>query len=160
MPFTNLEGRHFSAAEKTSINNALQVLETVLNPKTVNLTPKERNDYASVAESNKLIVNKVKDYRDNQPGLSSPDVDWNEFMLDYDSRAYIKAVLLRIGSLAQLLDNARILHDWDNYQASLDDYKYTKYKNSTGATGYEVKERELSQFFNRTGTSNSSDDTQ
>lgn len=125
MPFTNLEGKHFSAAEKTSINNAIQVLETVLNPKTVNLTPKERNDYASVSESNKLIANKVKDYRDNQPGLSSPDVDWNEFMLDYDSRAYIKAVLLRIGSLAQLLDNARILHDWDNYQASLDDYKYT-----------------------------------
>lgn len=53
------------------------------------------------------------------------------------------------------MENAKILHDWDNYQAALVDYSYTQYKNNSGATGYSTKETELKQFFNRTGTSNS-----
>ena len=45
------------------------------------------------------------------------------------------------------LNNAKILHDWDNYQASLTDYDYAKYKASTQAVGYQTKVSELAQFF-------------
>jgi hypothetical protein len=50
-------------------------------------------------------------------------------------------------SLIDGLGNAKILHDYDNYQASLTDYEYSKYKASTDATGFQTKVAELAQFF-------------
>lgn len=70
MPFTNFDSRHFSAAEKTAVNTAVTSLETALTPKLANLSPEERLQYGSVNEQNKLIINKVKDFRDSQPALS------------------------------------------------------------------------------------------
>lgn len=90
MPFTNFDSRHFSATEKTSVNTAVASLETALATKLANLTADERLQYGSVNEQNKLIINKVKDFRDSQPTLSSTDVDWVEFMNDYDTRTFLQ----------------------------------------------------------------------
>lgn len=147
MPFTNFDSRHFSAAEKTTVNTALTTIETALVSKLANLTPDERQQYGSVNEQNKLVINKVKDFRDSQPALSSPDVDWLEFTNDYDTRSFLQTSMQRLQSLIDGLNNAKILHDWDNYQASLTDYDYAKYKASTNATGYQTKVLELAQFF-------------
>ena len=162
MPFLNFDSRHFSSEEKTAIQQALAALETALQPKLANLNAQERQQYGSVNEQNKLIINKVKDFRDSQPALSSPDVDWTEFMSDYDTRAFIQATMQRLQSLIDGLNNAKILHDWDNYQASLTDYDYAKYKASTQAVGYQTKVSELAQFFtggNTTSAKNTSTDS-
>ena len=147
MPFTNFDSRHFSATEKTTVNTAVASLETALAPKLANLSAEERLQYGSVNEQNKLIINKVKDFRDTQPTLSSADVDWTEFMNDYDTRAFLQTTMQRLQSLIDGLSSAKILHDWDNYQASLTDYDYSKYKASAGATGYQTKVTEIGQFF-------------
>ena len=147
MPFTNFDSRHFTPAEKTAVNTALTSLETALQPKTANLSAEERQQYGSVNEQNKLIINKVKDFRDSQPALSSPDVDWTEFANDHDTRAYLQATIQRLQSLIDGMNNAKILHDWDNYQAALTDYDFAKYKISTNATGYQTTVNELAQFF-------------
>lgn len=152
MPFTNFDNRHFSANEKTAVNTAITSLETALAAKLANLTPQERQQYGSVNEQNKLIINKVKDYRDSQPALSSTDVDWAEFLNDYDTRSFIQTTMQRLQSVLDGLGNAKILHDWDNYQAALTDYNFAKYKANTQVAGYETKVNELAQFF--TGGSN------
>ena len=66
MPFTNFDSRHFTAAEKTTVNTALASLETALQTKLANLSAEERQQYGSVNEQNKLIINKVKDFRDSR----------------------------------------------------------------------------------------------
>lgn len=147
MPFTNLENRHFTAAEKTTINGLLSQLETAFATKTANLTPEERRKYGSINEQNKLVVNKIKDFRDNQPALSSSDVDWIEFAADFDDRAYKQAILTRFATLADGLTNSKILQDYDNYQAALTDYEYAKYKASANAQGFSQKVAEIAQFF-------------
>lgn len=147
MPFTNFDSRHFSEAEKASINSILSNLEGELEAKLANLSAEERQQYGSVNEQNKLIINKVKDFHDAQPNLSSPDVDWEEFQNDYDTRAYLQIVMQRLESLIEGLKNAKVLHDWDNYQASMDDYQFAKYKTGTNAIGYRVKADEIAQFF-------------
>lgn len=147
MPFINFDSRYFTAAEKTTVTSAITALEVALNPKVANLTAEERQQSGSVNEKNKLIINKVKDFRDSQPALSSPDVDWNEFMNDYDTRSFLQGNIQRLESLLDGLNNAKILHDWDNYQASLTDYDFAKYKAGTQAVGYETKVREIAQFF-------------
>lgn len=147
MPFTNFDSRHFSEAEKTALNTAVAAVETALAPKLANLSPDERQQYGSVNEQNKLIINKVKDFRDSQPGLSSPDVDWVEFTNDHDTRAFLQTTMQRLQSLIDGLANAKILHDWDNYQAALTDYDFAKYKVTTNSIGYQTKVAELAQFF-------------
>lgn len=147
MPFTNFDSRHFSVTEKAAVNDAIASLELATSTKLANLTPSERQQYGSVNEQNKLIINKVKSYKDTQPALSSPDVDWVEFDNDYDTREFLQSVIQRIQSLMVGLVNAKILHDYDNYGASLTDYDYTKYKAKTNAVGYQTKATDLGQFF-------------
>ena len=147
MPFVNLNDKHFTAEEQDNIINALQQLETALTPKLATLTADERITYGSVAEQNKLVINKVRDLRKSQTSLSSPDVNWEEFEKDFQSRAFLQNLMMRLDNLHIGLNSSKILHDWDNYQASLTDYDYTKYKESTGAHGYQAKALEIRQFF-------------
>ena len=147
MPFENLNNIHYAATEKTAVGTSLTALETALNAKIKNLSAEERQKYGSVNEQNKLIVNKVKDYRASQPGLSSPDVDWVEFQSDFDSRDFLQSTIGRLQTLIDGLTNNKILHDYDNYQAALTDYDFSKYKASTKATGYEGKVNAIAQFF-------------
>lgn len=152
MPFLNFETRHFSEAEKTTITDALQVLQTALFPKLAILTSEERQQYGSINEQNKLLVNKVNDYRKTNPELSSNEVDWEEFVRDYDSRSFLQSMVNSLTELGRGVDNAKILHDWDNYQASLIDYQYSVYRNDSGSSGFHTKVEEIKQFFNRTGS--------
>ena len=147
MPFTNFDSRHFSDTEKSAVTNALASLELAFSTKLANLTASERQQYGSVNEQNKLIINKVKGYHETQPALSSPDVDWAEFNSDFDTREFLQNSIQRLQSLLDGLSNAKILHDFDNYQASLTDYDYAKYKASSSAVGFQTKVSEIAQFF-------------
>jgi hypothetical protein len=147
MPFTNFDSRHFSDTEKSAVTNALASLELAFSTKLANLTASERQQYGSVNEQNKLIINKVKSFHEAQPALSSPDIDWAEFNSDFDTREFIQNSMQRLQSLLDGLGNAKILHDYDNYQAALTDYDYAKYKASTSAVGFQTKVAELGQFF-------------
>ena len=55
-------------------------------------------------------------------------------------------------SIQKLLSDYKIVHDYDNYQASLVDYKYAQYKAETNTPGFGAKVAELKQFFPRSGT--------
>lgn len=160
MALTNMNSRHFTADEKTAILNHLSALETALAVGLRNLTAEERQQFGSVNEQNKLIINKVKDYRSTKPELSSPDIDWAEFENDYQSREFIQDINQRLEELLSGLQSAKILHDWDNYQAALTDYGYTQYKKGSGAVGYDAKINELRQFFSRTTSTSSNTDTE
>ena len=150
MPLTNLNSAHLTEAEVTAAQNALTELENALAIITVQLTPEDRQKYGSINEQNKLLVNKVKDFRQSNPNLSVSDVDWDEFDKDFASRNVFESLINRLNALVIKLQGAKILHDYDNYQAALDDYAYTTYRAATGADGYENKYNELKQFFGRT----------
>ena len=93
------------------------------------------------------------DYRENQPALSTSDVDWSEFEEDMEDRSFLENGNLRLIGLAKTMLETKRLHDYDNYQNSLLDYKYSKYKDETQpGTGFDTKVEELSQFFPRTGS--------
>lgn len=153
MPLENLNGLHYSAVEKTTVNTAIASIENSLTAKFKNLSPEERTRYGSVNEQNKLLINKVRDFRNSQPAMSSPDVDWMEFQNDVDSREFLQNLIMRLEALTNSLKNNKTLHDFDCYHAALTDYDYSKYKAGTKAAGFEVKVKELAQFFNRTNTS-------
>jgi hypothetical protein len=157
MPIDNLAEKHFNVAEKEAIADYLKQISNLIKPLAANLTPEERSSFGTVGETNKLIINKVKDYYDNHPEMASTDVDWMEFRLDYEDRAFLQSVHATLQTIAQVVDNTRIAHDYDNYYASLNDYDYSTFKLRKNPE-YEVKVGDLKQFFNRTGTKTGEDD--
>jgi hypothetical protein len=150
----NLIKTQLTAADWDKIDEGIQMIENALEGKTVALTEEERVKYGSINEQNKLLVNKVNDMRQNQPNLSSPDVDWNEFDSDFNSRSKFETRGQRLSSIVYRMQSTKILHDHDNFQDALDDYAYAQYKKGSGADGYAEKVAELKQFFNRSGSSN------
>jgi hypothetical protein len=149
MPFNNLNNRHLAAAQQQAITDAIANLRTLTQDFSVNLSPEERQRYGSVNELNKGIVNKAKSFHDSQPGLSAPDVDWDEFNNDYGMRTFIENSMQALMSIYNDMANSKILFDYDNYNAANKDYAYTKYKIGTGETGYQSKYDEMRQFYDR-----------
>ncbi len=142
---------HFTPAEMNTIRTLLDSLQSNLTPKGRNLSADERRELGSINEQNKLLVLKVWDYRNQQPALSSPQVNWPEFEADLQDRNFLEEVLTRLRSLAEISSDAKILHDRDVYLASLSDYNYTKYMAGTQTPGYDVKLEDIKQFFPGTG---------
>ncbi len=154
MPINNLGKKHITAAQITDFDKALADLLAITTTITTNLMDEERSRFGSINEKNKLFVNGVLDYATTQPDLKSPDVDWTEFQADCDDRKFADTRADKIENLLRMLTDFKIVHDYDNYQDSLTDYDYTKYKASTSAPGYTEKQAYLRQFFPNTGGSN------
>ena len=153
MPIDNLGRLHLTAAQKTTIADAMTTIETVLLTVTQNLSSEERQKFGSVNETNKLLVNKARDYNQTQPSLSSTDVDWEEYELDFQDRSFSDTTEQRMISALRMLTDFKIVHDYDNYQAALTDYDYSKYKASTKTPGFTEKVADLKVFFPNSGGS-------
>ncbi|WP_461789125.1 hypothetical protein [Pedobacter sp.] len=149
MALSNLNNTHLSAAEETAAKTALSQLETVLTAVSINVKASDRQKYGRINEQNKLFVNKVFDFHNSQPDLQTSQVEWDEFDRDYNSRLLMENLILRLEALVTKLKGAKILHDYDNYNAALMDYGYTNYMAGAGGERYENKLKELKQFFQR-----------
>ncbi|MCK8523094.1 hypothetical protein M0D21_16065 [Aquimarina sp. D1M17] len=156
----NIIQDQFTVEEKQQAEQLVTQLEALFISKLSGLTEKQRQDYKAINEKNKLFVNKVWDYRQHSAGLSSPDVDWQEFESDYKARVFTENLLGRLESLAYRLESTKILHDYDNYQDALNDYAYSQYSKGAGKPGYTEKVAELKQFFNRTRPQPKGDETE
>jgi len=150
MPITNLNSTHLTPAQVAATDEFLTGLEGSLVSIDKTLTPEDRQKYGSINEQNKLFVNKTNDFHENQPELDSAQVEWPEFGKDHSSRLVMENFINRLESLVVRLKSAKILYDYDNYQAALIDYGYTSYMAGTGAPGFETKMNELKQFFTKT----------
>lgn len=147
----NIIKSSFDITQRGAITSSLAALEQLIAAGNLRaLTAEERGKYGAINEQNKLLVNKVRDYRANAPQLSSQEVDWTEFQSDYEMRAFYEGIATRLQSLASQIEAAKILHDNDNYHDALDDYAYTQYKAGAGAAGGAEKAADLKQFFPRT----------
>lgn len=101
MAFENLIQLTFSDEELQKIDTSLQEIEKVLQGKMVNLTPEERRQYGSIAEQNKLFVNKSKELMEQYPQWVPSFLDKPEFDKDYKARNQIEGRLQRIKTISE-----------------------------------------------------------
>ena len=145
----NIIESQFTVAEHTAIKAKITDLETAFAGKTGQLDADERTRYGSVNEQNKLVVNKAREYRENKPELSAPNVDWTEFESDYQARVFLENCINRLNALVHDLESTKIMHDYDNFQDALKDYGYSQYQDGAGEAGYSNKVEEYKQFFTK-----------
>ncbi len=131
----NLISVSFTDEELTTLDNALQQIKSVLEGKTVNLTPDEKQLYSKISEENKLIVNKVADVESNYPEHHPPFLDKEEFDRDYKTRTQIESRISKMQSMLEELTDTKTLLDHDNYTYSVAYYRYIKMLSSQDVPG-------------------------
>ncbi|WP_431612364.1 hypothetical protein [Chryseobacterium sp. 'Rf worker isolate 10'] len=153
MALDNLISISFTAEELTQLDQALQTIETVLSGKTINLTPEERQQYGSIAEQNKLFVNKAKIYMEQYPQYVPNFLDKVEFDKDYLGREQVEQRLQIMGSLTEQLSDTKVLLDHDNYHNAITFYRNMKFLSGENVPGTNVIYEDLKQFFVTTAPS-------
>ena len=152
MALNNLWSLSFTAAELTQIDQAINSLETVLQGKTVHLTPEQRQQYGRIAEQNKLFVNKAKNYMEQYPQYVPPFVDKAEFDKDYDGRTQLEGRMQRLASLTEQLSDTKILLDHDNYHNAITFYRNIRFLSGENAPGTTTLYQDMQQFFKNPST--------
>lgn len=147
MALDNLISVSFTAEELTKLDQALQTIETVLSGKTINLTPEERQQYGSIAEQNKLFVNKAKIYMEQYPQYVPNFLDKVEFDKDYLGREQVEQRLQIMSSLTEQLSDTKVLLDHDNYHNAITFYRNMKFLSGENVPGTNVIYEDLKQFF-------------
>ncbi len=153
MSLNNLGVYHITPAQKQAIDDALASIEANLTSVTQNLSNDDRQKFGSINETNKLLVNKCREFQQTQSSLASPDVDWVEFEADFQDRLFADTRLDRLATITRMLSDFKIVHDYDNYQDALTDYDFSKYKSTTKTPGFTGKVDEMRQFFPNTSAS-------
>lgn len=146
----NLISIEFTLAEVQQLKAAMDTIDGILNGKVLNLTPEERQQYGSVNETNKLFVNKVRDFMEQNPQHVPQFVDMAEFEKDYQAREVCEKNSIRLSSITEKLRDTKVALDFDNYHACLVVYKYLQFLASQNVPGMTTWEEELKQFFPRT----------
>lgn len=147
MAFENLISVQFSDAELAQLDTALSTIAQVLQGKTVNLTPEQRQQYGSIAEQNKLFVNKAKNYMEQYPEHVPGFLDKAEFDRDFSARTQIEQRLQRLANLTEQLGDTKILLDHDNWYNALTFYRNIKFLSGEDAPGTTTIYRDMKQFF-------------
>lgn len=117
----------FSEEEKASLKDALRTIQDIIKPTAPNLSTDERREYGSIAEQNKLKINKARTYMAEYPAFVPAFVDVEEFERDYQARQEIGEILIAITDLERQLSDIKILLDYDNYQDVLAFYRSVRY---------------------------------
>lgn len=97
-------------------------------------TPEEHAD-GDISEQKQTAGEQSVWLRPDEPDLTSPDVDWEEFFKDFADRNFFETTIARLQKIIDGLNNAKTLHDFDSYQGALADYTFTQYKVQTAAPG-------------------------
>ena len=146
----NLNAPHISDTERQVILAVFDQLLTLLTPKFCQLSAEERQRYGSVNEQNKLLINKVFEFKRSQPNLSAPEIDWNKFEADHNDRGFLSQIIMITESILYDIQSTKMAHDNDNYNAARMDYAYSEYRAKNDILGSLQKYNELKQFFSRT----------
>ena len=147
MALENLISVAFTEAELTQLDQAIANVETLLQGKTINLTPEQRQQYGSIAEQNKLFVNKAKSYMEQYPQFVPPFLDKAEYDRDYAARQQLESRLQKLASVTEQLSDTKILLDFDNYHNSITFYRNMRYLSGENVPGTNVIYDDMKQFF-------------
>lgn len=159
MALDNLISLSFTEEELTQLQSAIDSINQVLQGKVVNLTPDERSQYGSIADRNKILVDKCKDYMDQDPDTIPRTLDKTEFDADYIARKQVEMPLRDLTRVTEKLMDTKILLDHDNYQAAIAYYRYIKYLASESEPGSTSIYQDLKKHFKSVGSSTAEEET-
>ena len=126
MALDNYISVSFTEAELSTLDAALAQIQSVLDGKTINLSPEQKKQYGSINEENKVLVNKVNDTEANFPEHHPYFLDKAEFDRDFAARQIMESRAEILQSLTEQFVDTKTLLDFDNMNYSVAYYRYMK----------------------------------
>lgn len=143
----------FTAEEKENARQALTTLLGILAPKSPVLSNDDRRSYGSVAEQNKLKINRARSYMQQFPELVPSFIDNEEFERDFQARTDTEQLIMQTEDILRRLTDIKIMLDYDNYQDVLAFYRSVRYSANEKINNAVTVYNDMKQFFPRTGSS-------
>ncbi|WP_298547681.1 hypothetical protein [uncultured Aquimarina sp.] len=159
MALENLISISFTEEELATLDGHLAGIKTVLTGKTINLTPDQRQQYGRIANQNKLIVDKAKNYMEQNPAWIPNFLDKEEFDKDYSARKQVEDRVQLLGSLSQQLLDTKTLLDHDNYTNSLTFYRMVRFLAGENEPGAKTVYEDMKVLFKKSASTDTSDDS-
>ncbi len=157
MAIDNLISITLTDEEVKTMNDAVKAINDVLKGKAVNLTPDERKQYGSIADKNKVFVDKCKAYMETNPHTIPNVLNKEDFDKDYKARQQLETPLRSLLSVLEKLQDTKILLDHDNYHAATSYYRYMKYLSSENEPGTTSIYNDLKQHYKRSAQTKGQD---
>lgn len=151
MALDNLISIRFTDEEVQKMQQAITLLNEVLAGKAVNLTPEERKQYGSIADRNKVLVDKVKDYMEQNPETLPRTLDKVEFDADYKARTQLEVPMRSLNRVMEKMRDTKTLLDHDNFMAAISYYRYIKYLASENEPGTTSIYQDLRKHYQNSG---------
>lgn len=143
----------FAPEEKATANQAVRTLLDIVSPKAPALSNDDRRTYGSVAEQNKLKINKARTYMGQFPELVPSFIDRDEFERDFQARTDSEELIMLVEEALRKLTDMKIMLDYDNYQDVLAFYRSVRYGANEKVSNAVTVYNDMKQFFPRTGSS-------
>ncbi|RIJ49947.1 hypothetical protein D1614_04180 [Maribellus luteus] len=140
---------HLTEDEKDQVNQAIQVLATVLEPKLMTLTPEERKELPKMGDKTVAFVEKAVEYGQEYPQYMPAFIDVPEATADFEAVKAIRTYFTQLERITNELDDSMILAGSEAYSASLSIYKVLKNAATMGQPGAEEAVAELANRFPR-----------
>ncbi|TSE10241.1 hypothetical protein [Aquimarina algiphila] len=154
MALENLISVTFTEDELNKLTKGLQIVKEVLSNKTVNLTPEQRGQYGRIANQNKLIVDKAKNYMEQHPDWIPRFLDKEEFDRDYTTRKQVETHVQQLQNLSQQLLDTKTLLDHDNYTNALSFYRMMRFLAGENEPGAKPVYEDMKLLFKRSSSTN------
>ncbi|GET30047.1 hypothetical protein [Prolixibacter sp. SD074] len=117
----------FTDEQLDAMKQGLQQVFSVINPIAPVLSSDDRRNYGSVADQNKLLINRSKSYMEQFPKLKPAFVNKAEFHRDFAALKEIGDLLILLSDMQRKLTYMKILLDHGNYQDALAFYRSVRY---------------------------------
>jgi hypothetical protein len=147
MPLANVISIKFTGQEVTDINAALTVIENIINPKVINLTPTERQRYGKLGNETEDFVVKTLTYAEEKPEIIPFFVDTNELKIDVESRKVVDPILKRISIITEKLDDTHKVIGFDLYSTIIAIYRNVRMLAKQDVPGINVIYTDLKEQF-------------
>ncbi|GGX05380.1 hypothetical protein [Aquimarina muelleri] len=157
MALENLISLTLTPEEVKKLSKGIKDIQEVLQGKTVNLTPEQRGQYGRIANQNKLIVDKAKNYMEQHPNWIPRFLDKEEFDRDYSTRQQLETHVQQLENLAQQLVDTKTLLDHDNYTNALSFYRMMRFLAGENEPGAKTVYQDMKVLFNKNNIPNSGD---
>lgn len=143
----NMMSVEFTPEQEAKMDQAINLIEEVMNGKGRSLTPKERQAYGRVKYEKEVWVTKVKEKMDNNAGTIPDYLDKAEYDRDYVAHTLINKWSAAIEKHFNLLEDTNRLLGFDLDESSLMYYRKIRSDAQNNAPGARTIYEELKQQF-------------
>ncbi len=132
--------------EKSQVNQAIEALQSVLEPKLITLAASDKRELPKMGDKTLAFVEKSLEYAGMYPGFIPDFIDVPEAVIDLESVKELRQLLMPLERITNEIDDTMTMAGSEAYSSSLSVYKVLKNAASMGQPGaaeasYELRNR-------------------